>query len=80
MDKLGMDALNRGWNLGFATGKVQSVRRPIPIGRPAQKNPRVVHGSDPAPAAGFRAIAITGGVVAFLCSAIVFGPALFFGA
>ena len=80
MDKLVMDALNRGWDLGFATGRVQSVRRPAFDWPLAQKNARVVQRSDPAPAAGFRSIAITAGVVAFLCSAIVFGPALFFGA
>ena len=80
MDKMVMDALNRGWNLGFATGRVQSVRRPdFDWPMAARERP---HGSgfDPVPAAGFRSIAITAGVVALLCSAIVFGPALFFGA
>ena len=69
MDKMVLDALNRGWDLGFATGRVQSVRRPAFDWPLAQKNARMVQGSDPAPAAGFRSIAITAGVVAILCSA-----------
>ena len=78
MNRMAIDALNRGWSLGFATGKVQAARE-SDFGL-LVAGAGVVHGSRRAAAAGFRRIVITVGIVGFLCSLVAFGPALFFGA